>query len=239
MAKFNREWKVGRHGPLEWLDDGLATVAGEIAMPLGRFPRRMVIAALASGGTAIWSAIPLGEDEMREIEACGRPEVLIVPGTAHRLDVRPWLDRYPGARVVCAPGAIMAVEEAAPVSATDIDDPEVAFETVPGVGRREGALLVRRSGRLTLVLNDVLANVRHPHGLGAQIMARAMGFGVDRAKVPWLGRRMFVEDQAALAAAFRRWAADPALTRIVVSHGDVIADDPGGVLARAALDLKS
>jgi hypothetical protein len=237
MAKFNTARKVGPHGALEWLDDRLATVAGEIVMPLGRFPRRMTVAGLASGGTAIWSAIPLGETEMREIEALGPPELLIVPGVGHRLDARPWLDRYPAMKVVCAPGAMIAVEEVVPVAATTITDPEVTFETLPGVGKREAALLVRREGRLTLVLNDVLANVRHPHGLGAQIMARVMGFGVNRPQVPWLGKRMFVEEATDLAAAFRGWAADPALARIVVSHGDVIGYDPRGALDAAAKSL--
>ena len=60
MSKVNEEWKVGPHGPLERLDDGLLTVAGEIRMPLGNFPRRMTVIALDGGRSAIWSAIPLG-----------------------------------------------------------------------------------------------------------------------------------------------------------------------------------
>jgi hypothetical protein len=38
MSRINDEWKVGPHGQLEKLDDGLLTVWGEIQMPLGRFP---------------------------------------------------------------------------------------------------------------------------------------------------------------------------------------------------------
>ena len=73
MAKFNDKWKVGPHGPIERLDDGLLTVAGEIRMPLGNFPRRMTVVGLSGGRTAIWSAIPLREPEMAEIEALPRP----------------------------------------------------------------------------------------------------------------------------------------------------------------------
>jgi hypothetical protein len=114
----------------------------------------------------------------------------------------------------------------------------VRLETVPGVGDREAALIVRRDGGATLVLNDILANVRHPHGLGAHVMARLFGFGTGRPKVPWLGRRMFVQDAGALAAAFRNWAEEPGLARIVVSHGDPIVDDPRAVLRRVATDLR-
>lgn len=239
MAKFNTEWIVGPHGPLERLDDGLFTVAGEIVMPLGRFPRRMTVVALSAGRVAIWSAVPLREAQMAEIEAMGEVAFLIVPGPGHRLDIAPWKQRYPKARVVCPPGAQKGVEEVVPVDATGdvLDDPDVHLETVAGVGELEGALLVRRDGRLTLVLNDILANVRHPHGIGANIMARLFGFGVKKPRMPRVGKRMFVKDIGALAANFRRWAAEPGLERVVVSHGDVIEDNPRGVLARVAEEL--
>ena len=48
---------------------------------------------------------------------------------------------------------------------------------------------------------------------------------------------MFVKDKRALAAAFRKWADNPALKRIVVSHGDVIGNEPRKVLQRVAADL--
>jgi hypothetical protein len=239
MAKFNTEWTVGPHGDLEQLDKGLLTVAGEIVMPLGRFPRRMTVVALSGGRVAIWSAIPLREPEMARIEAMGEVAFLIVPGIGHRLDVLPWKHRYPRARVICSPGAVKAVEEAVPVDATrDIfDDPSVRFETPAGVAGMESALLVKREGGTTLMLNDILANVRHPHGIGANIMARLFGFGVSRPRMPWVGKRMFVKDARALASDFRRWAGLPDLRRIVVSHGDVIDGDARAVLERVAGEL--
>ena len=240
MSKFNEEWKVAPHGSLQQLDDGLLTVAGTIRMPVGNFPRRMTVVALSHHRSAIWSAMPLREADMRRIEALGDPTFLIVPGIAHRLDIKPWKQRYPQAKVVCTPGARGAVEEVLPVDATTdvLKDPSVQLETVPGVGAKEAALLVRRDGRLTLVLNDILANVRRPHGIGAHIMARLFGFGVKRPKMPWLIRRMLLKDNKALAAAFRKWGEDPTLERIIVSHGDVIERAPGEVLKRVATDLQ-
>ncbi len=239
MAKFNDQWTVGPHGPVVMLDEGLLTVAGDIRMPLGNFPRRMTVVGLTGGRSAIWSAMALREPEMAEIEALGDPAFLIVPGIAHRLDVKPWKRRYPRAQVVCAPGARDAVTEVVPVDAIGdvLDDADVRFETVPGVEEKEAALVLRRASGTTLVVNDILANVRHPHGLGAQIMARLFGFGVDRAKMPWMAARMFVKDRAALAGAFRRWAREPRLVRIVVSHGDVITDEPAAVLERVAGEI--
>ena len=46
MARLNSDWKVPTHGALEELDDGLLTVAAEVRMPLGNFPRRMTVVLL-------------------------------------------------------------------------------------------------------------------------------------------------------------------------------------------------
>ncbi|WP_192244625.1 hypothetical protein [Mesorhizobium silamurunense] len=239
MPRFNDKWKVGPHGQLEKLDEGLLTVAGEIHMPLGYFPRRMTVVGLSGQRTAIWSAIPLAEPQMREIEALGAPSFLIVPGPGHRLDIRPWKARYPEAKVICVPGARDAVEKAVKVDATSAiwADPSVELETVPGIEGKEAALLIRRESGITLVINDLLANVRHPHGIGAHIMARLLGFGVSQPQIPRVVRWMFVKDKKALATAFRKWADEPDLKRVIVSHGDVIADEPRKVLQRVAADL--
>jgi hypothetical protein len=239
MPKFNNEWKVGPHGHLERLDEGLLTVEGEIRMPLGNFPRRMTVIGLTGRRTAIWSAIPLAEPQMREIEAIGEPSFLVVPGIGHRLDIKPWTLRYPKAKVVCTPGARDAVEKVVKVDATQdiLGDSSVHMETVPGVAGKEAVLLVRREGGTKLVVNDILANVRHPHGVGAHIMARVLGFGVSHPRMPRIGKWVFVKDGKALAMAFREWANEPALQRIVVSHGDVIIEEPREVLERAAAAL--
>lgn len=127
MAKLLEKWEVMPHGPVEAIDDGILSVAGEITMPLGRFPRRMTVARLANGTTAIWSAIALDEPGMAKVEGLGQPAFLIIPNDHHRLDARIWKDRYPELRVIAPPGAAVAVAEAVPVDSTGdvLDDPEV------------------------------------------------------------------------------------------------------------------
>lgn len=236
MAKWLESWTVLPHGPLEEIDDGLLTVAGEIRMPLGNFPRRMTVIRLAGDRTAIWSAIALEEPLMQRIESLGAPAVLIVPNDHHRMDLKIWKARYPQAKVLAPPAAKAAVEEAAPVDATSdiLADPDVAYENVPGLLDRESAVTVRRRAGTSLIVNDIIGHVRHPHGIGAQIMGRLFGFGVGGAQIPWPAKLLLVRDKAALAARFRAWAADPALRRIIVSHGDPITDDPAGTLRRLA-----
>lgn len=232
MSKLLETWDVMPHGDLVEVEDGVLTVAGEIVMPLGRFPRRMTVVRLRGDRTAIFSAIALEPEGMKRIEAMGWPAFLVVPSGAHRLDARIWKQRYPALKVVAPRGACGLVEEAVPVDSTagGFDDPDVTFVTVAGTREREAALMIRRSGGLTLVVNDVIANVAHPNGIGAQVMGRLFGFGVRTPQVPRIIRSRLVADPVALAEQFRDWAGHPHLRRIIVSHGDIIADEPARVL---------
>lgn len=238
MPKILESWTVLPHGPLREIDDGILTVAGDIAMPLGNFPRRMTVVRLAGGRAAIFSAIALPEPQMERIESLGRPAILIVPNGAHRLDARIWKERYPEIAVLTPPGARKSVAEAVPVDATEdnLADPDVRFHIVAGMDEKEGALTVRRPDGLTLILNDLIGHVRHPHGLGAKIMARLFGFGVHGPRIPRLVKRQ-IEAPAALAHQLRDWAAEKDLRRIIVSHGDPISDDPARTLERIAAGL--
>lgn len=241
MPKIHETWTVLPHGPVEEVCDGILTVAGDIPMPLGNFPRRMNVARLADGTTAIFSAIALDEAGMARIEAMGMPSFLIVPSAHHRLDAKIWKQRYPDIKVLTPTGACTAVMEVVPVDATSdlLNDPEVRFVTVRGTGGQEGALEIDRQGGLNIFVNDVIAHVRHPHGIGTKIMARLMGFGVSEPQVPRVIQKMLVEDKAALAAQFRAWAARENLQRLLLSHGEAIEEDPAGVLRRLADALDS
>ena len=239
MARLNDTWTVQRHGPLQMVAEGIWSAEGSIAMPLGRFPRRMTVIVLASGGVAVWSPISLDDADMARLDALGPVRFLIVPNAGHRLDIRAWKARYPEAKVIAPPGARDAVAEAVPVDATDniLADPGVTLERVAGTKADEFAMLVAREDGATLILNDILASIRHPHGLGANILAHLFGFGVKRPRTSRLVRRMYVADGSAVARQFRAWAEIADLRRVIVSHVDIISDAPAEVLRRAAADF--
>ena len=236
MSKILQEWTIQPHGPLWEIDDGVLTATGEIVMPLGRFPRRMTVVRLRGGRTAIWSAIALEDEQMARIEALGKPSVLIVPNPGHRLDSHIWKQRYPDIQVLTPPGALSDVEEAVGVDAVEdiLDDPDVAFVVVDGTDERESALTIKRTDGLTLVTNDIIGHVRHPHGVGATIMANLFHYGTHEPAIPKTAKRQ-IEDPAALAAQMCAWA-DLEPVRIIVSHGDPITDDPAGQLRRLAAE---
>jgi hypothetical protein len=238
MAKLHDEWTVLPHGPVRELEHGLLTVVGQIPMPLGNFPRRMTVVALPNDRTAIFSPIPLVEDEMHRMEELGAPAFLIVPNAAHRLDIRAYRARFPSARVITAPNAVDRVREAVPIDGVNADlGEDIELVTVAGVGESELAMLVRHEGGISLVTNDIIGNVGNPMGPGAWIMARLMGFG-PRPQIPRVARRMFIKDPAALAAQLQQWASMPGLRRIVPSHGDVIDQQPASALLHLAKSLK-
>lgn len=239
MPALNQAWIVQPHDALLKVADGIWSAAGTIAMPLGRFPRRMTVVVLASGEVAVWSAIPLDDDQMERLDALGPVTFLIVPNAGHRLDLPAWRARYPDARVIAPPGARAVVAEAALVDATDniMGDPVVTLERVKGMTADEFAMVIARADGTTLVLNDVLASIRHPQGIGGQVMARVFGFGVDRPRVSRFVRAKYVADARVVAQQLRSWADLPDLKRVIVSHVDIVTDDPARALRKAADDL--
>lgn len=238
MTAPHQQWTVLPHERLAALEDNVLTVVGHIHMPAGDLPRRMTAVRLRDGRLVVFSAIALNEDGMHELEAFGAPSFLIVPNDHHRLDARIWKDRYPEMKVIAPEGARKKVSKVVPVDATDIgfEDPGVRFIAVPGTRGHEAALEVDGPAGLTLVLNDIVANIRDPKGFGGWLL-RKMGFAGEEPQIPAPVKAMLISDKAALEHQLRLWAAAPALRRIVVSHGDVIEDNPKDILLSLAATL--
>jgi len=238
MTRPDVHWKVRPHGKLTEIDDGILTVEGEIRMPLTVLPRRMTVVRLADSRLVVWSAIALDEPEMTRLESFGAPGYLIVPNGHHRLDARAWKGRYPYVKVVAPKGSRAKVEAVVPVdtSAPDFGDPNVQFLTVLGTREREAALVVRRPNGATLVLNDIVGNIRGATGIGGWFL-RLMRFAGDAAQIPRPVKRAMVDDAGALREQLLRWAGLQPLKRILVSHGESIETNPQQVLRDLAGSL--
>jgi hypothetical protein len=238
MTKAYQHWKVLPHGELSRIEDRILTVVGRIRMPLGTLPRRMTVVRLRDSRLVIWSAIALDENEMATIETFGRPAFLIVPNDHHRLDAKAWKDRYPHLQVVAPSGSRAKVEEVVPVDTTAplFDDPDVRFMTVPGTTDREAALVVRAGNGTTLVLNDLVGNIRHESGIFGWFL-RLTRFAGDRAQIPRPVKMTMVKDADALRTQLREWAELASLKRILVSHGEPIEANPQQTLLELAGSL--
>src|SRR5450755_1012731 len=238
MTKPFEQWTVLPHGKLVQIDDNVLTVVGEIHMPLMDLPRRMTVVRLIDSRLVVFSAVALDEDEMAALEVFGRPAYLIVPSDKHRLDAKIWKDRYPGMQVVAPEGARAKVEQVVPVDtmAPRFDDPSLHFVTVPGTRGHEAALVVGTPNGTTLVLNDVVGNIRNATGFGGWLLHLA-GFAGKEAQIPKVVKMAMIEDTKALRAQLLQWAEIESLKHILVSHGSPIEDNPRQTLRDLASSL--
>ena len=238
MPRALEQWTVLPHGQLSQIDENILTVAGDLHMPLGDFPRRMSVVRLRDRSLVIYSAIALHEDEMRALEAFGRPAYLVVPSDKHRLDAKIWQDRYPELIVIAPEGARDKVNEVVRVDATSVDfcDPRVQFATVRGTNGHECALVVETSSGTTLIVNDLIGNVRPGHGVVGWL-SRVTGVTGGEPMIPSYAKHMIVKDRRAVAQQLEEWAGLDTLRRIIVSHGMPIDERPRATLHRLATSL--
>ena len=241
MAKPHSEWTVLPHGKLKRLDHDLLSVTGTMNMPpMGEVTRRMTIVRLSDRRLIIYSAISLAEVEMNALESYGTPAYLIVPGDIHRMDAKPWKDRYPALQVIAPAGARDKIQEIVPVDATEVDfgDPEVHFMTMPGTGDSEAVLVVQTASGTTVVLNDLIFDLANRPGLSGWLF-KAIGLTGDQPHIAFPVKLKEVQDKQAVSTQLERWARMPNLQRVIISHGDIIAQSPGAVLERIATELRA
>jgi hypothetical protein len=238
MSRPLQQWKVLPHGKLSEIDVGILTVTGDIRMPMMSLPRRMTVVRLNGSRLIVFSAIALNEDEMTRLEAYGRPAFLIVPSDKHRLDAKPWKNRYPAMQVIAPEGARAKVEDVVPVDtvAPQFDDPNVQFVAVPGTRGHEAALVVRTPNGTTLVLNDLVGNIRSEPGSRTWLLQLA-GFAGKEAQIPRVVKMVMIKDANALRAQLTQWAEIESLNRILVSHGLPIEENPRQTLRDLASSL--
>lgn len=234
MAKWNTEWKVGSHGPIEKLSERLWRVeASNPGMPMKRV---MTIARRADNSLVIHNAVALGDKEMTELESLGPIGTLVVPNGYHRLDAKIFHDRYPGAQVLCPDGATKAVQQAVPVNggyAQLAPDGAVELALLDGTKDREGVMIVRDSDGTSVVFNDAVFNMPHLPGFTGFVLKSITG-STGGPRVSNVMKWFVVSDKKAFRSHLERLADVPDLRRIVVSHHQVIDRDAGATLRAVA-----
>ncbi|HET8932263.1 MAG TPA: hypothetical protein VFN67_02430 [Polyangiales bacterium] len=235
MAKAYSDFHVLPHGQIERLTENLWWVQG--SLPNMSLKRVMTVVRLegASPTLVIHNAIALEESLMREIEAWGTPEYLLVPNGYHRLDAPAFKQRYPNLKVFTPPGSRSKVREVVPVDGSYLDFPDapnVELHTLPGVGEAEGSVIVRSADGRSVILNDVVFNMDRPRDLPGLLLTAALG-SAPGPRVSRLAKLALIKDRAALKAELLGLAALPDLQRVIVSH-EKVAHGPE---ARRTLEL--
>jgi len=229
MPKAFATWNVLPHRPLEKLEPNLWRVEGDL--PGGRGTRVMTVIRRPSGGLIIHNAIALEDPVMKEIEAFGTPEVLIVPNGFHRLDAKVFKERYPQLKVYSPKSARSKVEQVVHVDGTLEDAPKddgIELFHLDGTKGHEGVVEVRSPGGTTLVFNDVVMNMPKVGGMIGFMLAPT-----GRPAVPRIFRWFFIKDRPAFTAHITKLADRSDLRRVIVSHGAMLTDKPGDQLRTA------
>jgi hypothetical protein len=234
MPSTRSQWKVLPHQGIEKLEENLWRVQGTVpGMPLQRV---MTLARLDDGRIVVHSAIALDESEMGAVEHWGCPSVLVVPNAYHRLDVQAYKARYPELTVLCPRAAFRRVAELVPVDGDFAQFPRqgtVRCGYLEGTGQSEGFLSIRHEAATTLVLNDLVFNMPHLPGLPG-LMLRYGTKSTGGPTISRVARWLVVKNRSQLQKHLRRLASTPDLSRIIVSHHEVIDQDAAGVLRRLA-----
>jgi hypothetical protein len=107
---------------------------------------------------------------------------------------------------------------------------------VAGTHDREAALILRAPNGTTLVLNDLVGNIRDASGIGGWLL-RLAGFAGKSARIPRVVKLNLVKDANALRAQLLQWADMQSLKRILVSHGNPMEANPRQTLRDLANSL--
>jgi hypothetical protein len=140
--------------------------------------------------------------------------------------------------VIAPDGARAKAEQVVPVDAThaDFHDASVRYQTVPGTEGHEAALIVQGSGGTTLVVNDLIWNVRSRPGVDG-FLYRLLRLSGPKPKIASVVRMTTIKDKGAVRAQLNAWARLRDLKRIVVSHGEIVDRNAPEVLRGLAQSL--
>ncbi len=230
------QWKVLEHGPIEAVSDRLRVVEGSLpGMPL---KRNMAAIRLDDGGLVIHSAVALDPSTQKELEAWGRPRILIVPNPWHRQDAPAYKTRYPDIQVYCPEGAKKRIGRAVAVDGfydALPPTPPLRVRYLDGVAKREGYLELVEDAGTTLIFNDTVFNQPHLHGWFGFVYKTIGSSGGPR--VTPLIKLAMVKDKRALRAQLEKLADTPKLHRVVMAHGTRVESEPGAFLRQVAATL--
>jgi hypothetical protein len=231
MPNANAAWNVLPHGPIERLAENLWWVQGTLSgMSLKRV---MTIARLPDGRLVIHNGIALDQAAMQQIEGWGTPAFLLVPSGYHRLDAAAYKQRYANLRVLAPRGSRARVEKVVPVDGSYEDFPAtdgVRLEALHGVNDTEGAMVVRSSDGVSIVLNDAVFNMDRKRDLLGFLFTTLLG-SAPGPRVSRLAKLMLIKDKRALKQDLARFAELPDVQRLIVAHEKVAS----GPAARQAL----
>ena len=211
------------HGEFRQLAPNLWIVRGGLAFPVYR---NMVVYRLPDGRLVLHSLVALSEAGMKQLEALGKPSIMVVPHGYDGMDAHWYLERYPQAAFL-TPDEERSRIEALGMKITDDPArvlPSLGFKLHKVVGLKftEYVLEAPVDGGTALIFNNVLDHSgAAPSGFIGWLMDVATMSGGKLA--PGRMLRMFmVKDKATFKNFLATLPTIPNVKIVTVSHGDPI-----------------
>ena len=196
-------------------------------MPGGiHFPLRMTIVRLPEGRLWLHSPIAIDDALAAEIEALGTVAWLVAPNCFHHLFVKKAKKRWPEAAIYAAPG-LESKRPDMPIDETLGEQvPEAWADTfsqyvVAGVPKLGEVVFLHRPSK-TLIVTDLVFNIREPKGLMAKLMFTLAGTNNRFAQSRLI--RVVTKDRRKAGEACRQILAEDFET-VIVTHGEIVTDD--------------
>jgi hypothetical protein len=233
------EWQaeVYPHSSLEALADDLWVVRGEF--PSAQLPRNMVVYRYGGDSLLLHSVVALDEPGMRQLEALGKPSIMVIPSWDHWAHIVAFKQRYPDIAVICPRASQARIEERLPIEYTCEDyfpRHGIRFHVPPGMDPVEGVLeLPLRDGRVALAMNDLIINVPHQRGLWGLVLRLTGSTGRPRV-IPIVRRRLKI-DRAAIRGYLDALAQRRDVAIITTSHGQALTSEVAATIRAIAEDL--
>ena len=199
-----------------------------------QFPARMTVLPLADGKLALVSPIPIDDAIAKQLDELGEVAFLIAPNLLHHLYLAAASARYRTARVL-APERLRAkrpdlriggsLEQELPALLADAVD-VVKFDGNPTLDE----FVFYHRARRTLVVTDLVFNIRSPRGLVANLVLFLVGCHGRLAQSRAV--RAMVKDRAAASVSAE------AICRLdfetlIMAHGEVVRSHGRAALCEA------
>lgn len=202
------------------------------------FPARMVVVRLSNGQLWVHSPIALTDSQANALEALGEVAYLVAPNRFHHLFLEAAREKFPSAKVHVSQALLKR-------SATPHDgvlgQPQpsdwqgvvqgIEVQGIPDLG--ESVFFHEPTG--TLVLTDLLFNMRATRGWLTSLVLRAVG-AYRRTAQSKLIRKM-IQDPVAFQTSLNQ-ILDLDFRRVIMAHGDILENGARDTLAAAFSDLK-
>jgi hypothetical protein len=199
-----------------------------------RIPSRMTVVRLPGGDLLLHSPVPIDDALAAELAPLGRVAHLVAPSLFHHLFLPRTLERYPQALLSAAPGLAEKRPELPVADVLSDEAPEAwkgVFEqiVIRGAPQMNEVAFLHRPSR-TLIVTDLVFNVRQPENLVTGLVLRMMGTH-KRLRQSRLWHR-YMKDRAQVRQSVERvlaWDFD----RVVPGHGEVEEGNARAAMAEA------